>query len=192
MVGIDIAPTFICHAAQTEHESPMGIVYQVASAVELPFADASFDFVVAFMSLMDTSQPHRPLGEAYRVLRPGGFLQFSILHPCFTPPHCRKIKDDDQRVCVVELGRYFEHTDGDVEEWIFFSTPAALRARYPKFRIPRFHRSLGWWLNHVIAAGFVIEQIGEPRPTPEEVERHPYLWDEREVPLYLHVRARRP
>jgi ubiquinone/menaquinone biosynthesis C-methylase UbiE len=33
---------------------------------------------------MDVDDLDRALDEAYRVLKPGGFLQFSILHPCFT------------------------------------------------------------------------------------------------------------
>src|SRR5439155_21719261 len=28
-------------------------------------------------------------------LRPGGFLQFSILHPCFVPPHRRVLREPD-------------------------------------------------------------------------------------------------
>ena len=192
MVGIDIAPTFIGHAAQTEQESPMGIVYQVASAVELPFADGLFDFVVAFMSLMDTSQPHRPLREAHRVLRPGGFLQFSILHPCFVPPHRRNLRDDEGRFLGLELNRYFDNVDGEVEQWMFHAAPEELKAKYEKFNVPRFHRTPSWWLNTLIATGFVIEQIAEPRPDDEAVARWPTLRDEQIMPLYLHVRARRP
>jgi SAM-dependent methyltransferase len=35
----------------------------------------------------------RALREAARVLRDGGFIQFSILHPCFAPRH-RKVMAD--------------------------------------------------------------------------------------------------
>ena len=53
MLAIDVAPTFIRHARAAEEAQPLGIVYRVADAEELPFADASFDFATAFMSLMD-------------------------------------------------------------------------------------------------------------------------------------------
>jgi ubiquinone/menaquinone biosynthesis C-methylase UbiE len=53
MHAIDIAPTFIRHALSTETADPLGIVFSVADAVALPFADRSFDFVTAFMSMMD-------------------------------------------------------------------------------------------------------------------------------------------
>ena len=45
----------------------------------------SFDFVTSFMALMDMPDQGRVLREIARVLKPGGFLQFSILHPCFVP-----------------------------------------------------------------------------------------------------------
>jgi ubiquinone/menaquinone biosynthesis C-methylase UbiE len=57
--------------------------YHVASAVDLPFADATFDFARAFMSFMDITETDRVLAEVRRVLKPCGFLQFSISHPCF-------------------------------------------------------------------------------------------------------------
>ncbi len=73
MVGVDISETFVRHASEHEARKPMGIQYRRASAVELPFGDASFDFAVAFMSLMDMPEIERVLAEVFRVLRPGGF-----------------------------------------------------------------------------------------------------------------------
>ena len=42
--------------------------------MELPFESARFDFVVAFMSLMDISETVRVLAEVFWVLRPRGVL----------------------------------------------------------------------------------------------------------------------
>ena len=95
MKGVDIAPTFIRHAQATEASDPLGIAYSVASATALPFADTSFDFAVSFMAMMDVADQGAALREAFRVLKPQGFFQFSILHPCFVPPHRRNIRDAD-------------------------------------------------------------------------------------------------
>ena len=53
MTAVDIAADFIGHARQSEAQDPLGIDYRVASAVNLPFADATFDFATGFMSFMD-------------------------------------------------------------------------------------------------------------------------------------------
>jgi ubiquinone/menaquinone biosynthesis C-methylase UbiE len=98
MTGIDISPAFVRHAREAEETQPLGIRYEVASAVELPFGGASFDFVTAFMSLMDILETERVLAEIFRVQRPGGFLQFSISHPCFETPHRKTLRDESGRV----------------------------------------------------------------------------------------------
>jgi len=53
MHAVDIAPTFVRHARAAEIEQPLGITFEVGDGMVLPFADARFDFVTAFMSLMD-------------------------------------------------------------------------------------------------------------------------------------------
>src|SRR5215472_9808894 len=50
VTGNDIAEDFITHARQAESQDPLGITYHVASAVELPFSNAAFDFATGFMS----------------------------------------------------------------------------------------------------------------------------------------------
>src|SRR5438552_12228114 len=40
MKAIDISGTFLRHASEMERKQPLGIRYEHASAVELPFADA--------------------------------------------------------------------------------------------------------------------------------------------------------
>lgn len=190
MTAIDISELFVRHARAAETESPAAIDYQVASALELPFADASFDFATAFMSLMDMPDVHRALAEAWRVLRPGGFLQFSIEHPCFNPPHRRKVPGPDGRTVAMEVGEYFRPLDGEISEWMFKAAPADLRASLPRFRIPRFTRTLSAWLNLVVEAGFGLERLAEPTPSDEAVRAQPRLQDAQLVAYFLHVRAR--
>src|SRR4051812_49110290 len=83
MTAVDIAEAFIGHARQAEADEPLGIDFRIASAVDLPFQGGAFDFAAGFMSFMDVPETDRVLAEAFRVLKPGGFLQFSICHPCF-------------------------------------------------------------------------------------------------------------
>lgn len=192
MTAIDIAPIFIRYAKTEEARAPLGIAYHEASAVELPFADDTFDFATAFMSLMDIPETERVLTEAFRVLKSGGFLQFSILHPCFNPPHRRTCRDEERVVYAVEVGDYFVDARGQIDEWTFGTAPQANRSGLQKFKIPRFHRPVAEWLNLLLDTGFLLERFQEPYPSNEIVRQHPSLQDAQVVAYFLHLRVRKP
>jgi ubiquinone/menaquinone biosynthesis C-methylase UbiE len=192
MVGVDFVSTFIEAARETEREHPLGIHYVISSAQDLPFASGRFDFGTAFMSLMDMPRPQAALGEAWRVLRPGGFLQWSITHPCFFPPHRRQVQNGRGEPSAVELGRYFDRIDGEIDRWTFSAAPPEARNAWLPFEIPRFHRTLSEWLNAVVDAGFTIERIAEPHADEETARQVPRIADTRIVAYYLHVRCRKP
>jgi SAM-dependent methyltransferase len=191
MTAIDVSKTFIRHAREAEGAEPLGIDYQVASAVELPFPDAAFDFAMATMSFMDIPEHEKVIREAYRVLKPGGFLQFSITHPCFMTPHLKSVRDETGKKVAYEVGDYFRALDGQIEEWIFGAAPPELKAKLPKFRVPRFTRTLSSWMNLLVDAGFVIERLGEPCADEETARRCPDVADTRIVAYFLHVRCRK-
>ncbi|KFC73381.1 Methyltransferase type 11 [Bosea sp. LC85] len=191
MTGIDIAPTFIRHAQEAEAAAPLGISYQLADGMDLPFADGSFDFATAFMSLMDMPRQDRVLAEAERVLRPGGFLQFSILHPCFATPFRRVLRDENKTVLGIEVREYFRATNGEIETWRFGAAPEHEKAKVEPFRVPRFHHTLSEWVNLLITTGFTIEHMHEPTIDAETAVREPYLADTRVAPLFLHMRVRK-
>ncbi len=190
--AIDIARALLRQAQNAEDASPAGIVYQIADATALPFPDAAFDFVTAFMSLMDMPDPAGALKEAQRVLRPGGFLQFSILHPCFAPPHRRVVRDSEGVTQAIEVGRYFDTAAPRVETWQFQTLSPEEKKRSEPFRIPVFHRTLSEWATMLGAAGLVIEQMQEPSADAALARSEPILADTRVAPLFLHVRARKP
>ena len=67
---------------------------------------------------MDIPETERALAQAHRILRPGGFLQFSIEHPCFATPHRRNLRNPEGLTYAVEVGDYFRRLQGEVAEWI--------------------------------------------------------------------------
>ncbi|HTZ38396.1 MAG TPA: class I SAM-dependent methyltransferase [Stellaceae bacterium] len=192
MHAIDVAPTFIRHAREAERAEPLGIAYLTADATNLPFAPGAFDFATAFMSLMDMADHSAGLREAARVLRPGGFLQFSILHPCFAPPHRRVLRDADGTTRAIEVAGYFDATDGRIDSFWMTDAPPEERDKTAPFRVPRFHRTLSGWVELVVAAGLVIERFGEPRVSADRAKAQPALEDTLVAPLFLHVRASKP
>jgi len=144
------------------------------------------------MSLMDMPNHESALTEIHRVLRAGGFLQFSIVHPCFFPPHRRLVRDANRDTYAIEVGRYFDRIDGEIDRWLFSAAPAALKAGLKDFEVPRFHRTVSEWLNAVIKCGFSIEQVAEPRADEETAKRVPAVADTRLAAYFLHARCRKP
>ncbi len=192
VTAIDISEVFIRHAKRLEDQEALGIRYQVASAVELPFADSVFDFATGFMSFMDIPETGSVLAEAYRVLKPGGFLQFSITHPCYDTPHRRNLRDERGLTYAIEVGGYFENCKGDIVEWLFSAAPPQVREGLPKFKVPRFTQTISQWLNLLIETGFLLERIAEPRPSDRVVGECPDIQDAQIVAYFLHIRARKP
>jgi SAM-dependent methyltransferase len=190
--AVDVAPTFIRYADEAETAEPRGIHYQVGDAMALPFPDGRFDFVTAFMSLMDVPDPALALREAQRVLRPGGFLQFSILHPCFVPPYRKVLREESGKVRAIEIAGYFEPEEGRIDTWWFGAMPREGRGRIPPFRIPRFHRTLSAWVEIICAAGLVIQEFREPSASPEIAKKVPAVADTRVAGIFLHIRAGKP
>lgn len=192
MNAIDVAPTFIRYAKQTETEKPLGIDFQIADARALPFSDNHFDFATAFMSLMDMSDQQKVLDEAYRILKPGGFFQFSILHPCFAPPYRKVVRDENRNVLAVEVAEYFNDPEGRVDSWWFSTLSKAEREKVAPFRVPYFHRTLSSWVEMICRTGFIIQQFGEPSASEELAKAEPIVADTRVAPLFLHIRAVKP
>jgi SAM-dependent methyltransferase len=189
MLAIDVAPTFIRYARDAERAEPLGISYLVADATDLPFVSASFDFATAFMSMMDMANHGAALREAARILRPGGFLQFSLLHPCFVPPHRRVLREPEGTTRAIEVGGYFDATDGRIDTFRFENVPEKERQKTEPFRVPRFHRTLSGWVQLIVEAGLVIERFGEPHVSAEVAKAEPALEDTLVAPLFLHIRA---
>ena len=70
--GLDISHTFVQIATQNAHQAGVAVEFRHGSASEMPYADASFDFVVCRAAFKNFSDPMGALNEIHRVLRPGG------------------------------------------------------------------------------------------------------------------------
>ena len=191
VTALDYTAIFIRHAREHEVQEPRGIRHVHGNALELPFPDGCFDFATAFMSLMEFPETDRALGEAYRVLRPGGFLQFSISHPCFITIDRKNILDESGTPVGVQLGNYFAPTNGEIQSWTFGTATEEVRGDIPLFEIADFRRPMSDWVNLIIAAGFQLEAMAEPCPTDEVIARRPAYLSGRIAPFFVHFRARK-
>lgn len=75
VVGTDIDDRAIAHARKTFRKG--NLRFELADAMDLPFADGTFDVVVCSHVYEHVPDPHRMFDEIRRVLRPGGVCYFS-------------------------------------------------------------------------------------------------------------------
>jgi SAM-dependent methyltransferase len=174
VVGIDRSPALV-EAARSAYP---GIVFEEADAAALPFADASFDCVVAFMVLQDTDDLDAVIGECARVLGIGGRLCFAVIHPVNSAGVFAGQTADAP--FIVE-GSYLDDS--------FYEDSVARDGLAMTFASK--HRPLQRYADALADAGFLIERIREPAVPPDKV---PFERARRwlRIPLFLHCRAVKP
>lgn len=157
----------IGHAREAEAARPLGITYRVGSfSTRTGLPAAAFDAVIAVMALMDAPDLQGAMQETVRLLRPGGFVAFSVLHPAFVRPPV-------------------------TERWRFAARPSC-EGTLP-FDVPRFPRTLADDIDTVAAAGFTIRRIDEPQPTEDVCASVPRFARWRDHAAFvLHLLAERP
>lgn len=128
-----------------------------------PFADASFDLILALMLLneLPTSAMAAALAECARVLRPGGQLLAAVPHPSF----------------VHQLAKHGVLTDFGRG---LFAMPSAEGLRLPVSRRP-----VQTYLDALSAAGFTLTAVEDVLPDEQTRHAKPGLRGPRDLPLAL-------
>ena len=76
VVGVDVTPAQLDTARRCEAEFHLGLEFVEASAEDVPLPDTSFDLAVSEYGASIWCEPGAWIGEAARLLRPGGELVF--------------------------------------------------------------------------------------------------------------------
>jgi SAM-dependent methyltransferase len=176
VTGIDFSARLLAMAARREDAEPLGVSYIRDDAQRLgAVRDSVFDGVVCNMALMDIPELSPTVGAVARVLRPGGWFVFSVLHPCYQtrPSGVVSEPDGSSRWAV---GEYF--TEGF---WRSDERPG------PPGRVGAYHRTLATYVNTLTEEGLVVERLAEPRVAPGRRARA--IWQE--LPAVLVVRCRK-
>lgn len=190
IVGVDPSQKFIDHAKSHPDNESLEIQFELGKASQLKFQDKNFDFVISTMCLMDVPEIEGVFKEVHRVLKPGGFLQFSIVHPCFSPPDASWQMNGDNSRELLQVGGYFKEGP-TLDSWSFTTVPEDLKKEHEKFKVVHYHRTLSHWINALIESGFILEKVMEPSASERAVETYPSLSRLSEVSWFIHFRARR-
>jgi SAM-dependent methyltransferase len=144
-VGLDLSPRQLEHARTAMADAGVEFPLVEASAEDVPLADESFDVVFCDHGAFNFADPAKLIPECGRLLRPGGFLAFSMVTPVFD------IFWDNDRETVGDEARnnYFENRGFEDDEGVDFQLP------------------YGEWIRLFRANGFLVEDLIELRPGPD-------------------------
>lgn len=163
VVSIDRSPTLVRAAAAAARGFPA----LLADAAALPFLDGACDLVVAYMSLHDIDGMQGAVGEAARVLQPGGHLCLAIVHPVNSAGQFASRASDATFVfegSYLEPHGYVDRVERDGLRMVFTGC----------------HRPLEHYFTALEEAGLLVEKL---REVPGDDDR----WHR--VPLFLDLRA---
>jgi SAM-dependent methyltransferase len=166
VIGVDSSPSLARLASETGAYDRV----VVGDAASLPFDDASFDLVIAFMSLQDMDNAPAAVREAARVVVPGGRVVAAFVHP-FASAHLGRPPGEQRSYFDVQRTLDEVNRDGIA------------------FAFHQIHRPLEEWLALFLRVGLQIEELGEPRPSQEDVLAVPRLSESRLKPAFLHLRC---
>ena len=79
--GVDIAPNLLVQARERAAAEGLDIHFDEGDAEELPYPDASFDYVFTMFGAMFAPRPAMVATELARVLKPGGTLAMGNWNP---------------------------------------------------------------------------------------------------------------
>lgn len=103
-VGITLSPVQASRATERAQEAGLAseVQFQVADALEMPFADESFDLVWSMESGEHMPDKEKFLAECYRVLKVGGtFLMATWCHRPLAPATGELTTDEQQHLAEI-------------------------------------------------------------------------------------------
>ncbi|MEW2355450.1 class I SAM-dependent methyltransferase [Spirillospora sp. NPDC029432] len=181
VVGIDACQGLIdaAAAAPAGNGGAGGTVSFIrASADDLPAEDGGFDLVVCNHLFSHLQDPADAIGEFARVLRSGGRLVVLTLHPCFYTFDAERGAAD-----AVPAERYFAPRGIDQRFLVDgLESPS---------EITSWLRPLEYYSGTLRDAGFVIADLREPHPSPEQLRTDPWWRQGFPIALFLLLIAER-
>jgi SAM-dependent methyltransferase len=160
VAGVDSSATLVALAREAGGYDELAC----ADAGILPWPAGAFDLAVAFMSLHDMDDPIPAIGEVARVLQPGGLFCVATVHPFNRPLESVEDYFSEHRVATTTERNGIQMTFETIDRPFDTYTRALARA------------------------GFVIEELREPRPRAADVD--PRLAKARAMPFFIHMRCR--
>jgi SAM-dependent methyltransferase len=178
VIGIDVSERMLALArARWAHPR---VVYRREGAADASFPPGRFDLVVSSLVLHYIDDYRGLVERIARWLVPGGALVYSVEHPIYTA----RLPGDG----------WVADADGRPERWAIdrYADEGPRAERWFVAGVRKVHRTMATLINGLVDAGLVVERVVEPVPGAPWLEDHPQARHERNRPMFLLVRARKP
>ena len=167
VTGVDLTEALIARARAMS----TGEAYILGDAEDLNEVESdSFDLAVSYIVLVDLLDYRSAIGEAYRVLRPGGRFVVCNIHPMRSSLPAGWIKQADRKLFYP----VDDYTDEGPREWTWWGR-----------RFVNMHRTLSSHIAAFLDAGFTLRALQEPTPSEEQLAAHPNFDDEYRCPNFI-------
>jgi 2-polyprenyl-3-methyl-5-hydroxy-6-metoxy-1,4-benzoquinol methylase len=186
VTAIDLSQHLIDTSKELTEGSGLTVDYRVDNICRMEsVSDAEFEMILCNLVLLNVSCLDETMKEFYRVLKIGGILVFSIVHPAFNfygPGSWQmgeKNPETNRREGIYfKVDRYFEEEEYER----YWKTRKG--DSFPK-PISFFHRTLSTYLNSLTGSGFRLLSFEEPRPIDDDT----FFDRERRVPFFAVFKA---
>ncbi len=141
-IGIDGSEKMIEIAKE---RYPMADFFVMDITKPLDFENEQFDIVFSNQVFMDIENIDFVFSECSRLLKTGGILYYSIVHPAFYDGHW--LNDENGYKYAKAIEKYIEPYQFTNEFW---------------GETNHFHRPLSYYLNTAVKNGFMLKEVCEP------------------------------
>ena len=145
------ASVHMVNLARSKHLQGVDFKVHSMETISEHYGQSSFDLVLSTLVLSHIRDPNSVFAQVFTVLKPGGILLFSVVHPF------RAFDEYGQR--------YFEHEQYDA---VFPNVGAT---------IPAFRRPLEDYVRPLLQLGFTLLDFVETKPIEECESAHPRSYE---------------
>ncbi|MHA2193372.1 MAG: class I SAM-dependent methyltransferase [Candidatus Thorarchaeota archaeon] len=169
VIAIDLSQRLIDASEQISEAEEAYVDYRVDNVCYIESVpNEEFDIVLSNLVLLNVPCLDDAINEFHRVLKTGGILVFSIVHPAFNfyGPGSWEMGEKDPETnrregLFFKVDRYFE----EEEYQRYWKTREGQKFPEP---ISFFHRTLSTYLNSLSKAGFRLLEFIEPKPIDDD------------------------
>ena len=180
VLGIDLSSNMISVASEENKEE--GIEYQVMAMEDISTINKKFDLVVSSLAVHYVKDFNKLCGDVYNLLDDGGYFIYSSEHPLNTAPILNEECHGKNRI---DIGgkRYYLLSD--------YNRCGKRFKNWNYCDVEKYHRNFSEVINTLVKNKFKIEELLEPTPTDEMIEKVDKFKYQFDRPYFLFVKVKK-